>query len=381
MDYFSSDYKRFLAEHYVFDAWQFIVNARKNIITAAYCYNFIAKLISKMSEEHKEWQDSLNKKILQSISENKPASVGFGYDDMPQFSLDILGIKPDYPFLIDKYTKDFFQYTRNAYDSIAQIANAALLANKSENIEKVDFNKISKVFNQATYSQCFPKTLNWILNTKSSSEFTYVSEFNNRIKHICDARIIMSQNLFTDDVTNKIDSFYKKGTQFAEQDICSITKAILDFTEREFLKFLSALTEEIKLDTYIEGRIHNLGFYAQQVKDEPQSTFTVIYVEVDNSINELPDTLRILFVNENDEISSLNCDYDEILVRNNNEKYLGKFNLDESITVDGLLSYRKYRKECCEGMLAFINHSRKNYSIKPSFMSGKIVRVGFDEPK
>lgn len=378
MDYFSRDYKKFLIEHYVFDAWQFIVNTRKNIDTASYCYNFIEKLITKMSEEHKEWQDSLNQKITQLIEEKRSASIGFGYDDMPQYNIDIVGINVEYPFLIDKYIKDLFQYTRNAFDSMAQVANSALLANKDKNIEKVDFGKISEVFNQATYSQKFPKTSNWILNAKGSSEFAYVSEFNNRIKHICDARIIMSQNVFTEDATNKIEAFYKKGTQFAEQDICAITKAVMDFTEREFTLFLDLLTEEIKQNAFIEGRLHNLSFYAQEVKDDPLSTFAVIFIEVNNFIDELPDELRILLVNKNDDIYSSNCDYDEILVRDKAENYLGKFVIDETVAVDGVLRYRRYKKEQCDGMVAFINHSRKNNLIKPFCMSGNIVRAGFD---
>lgn len=379
MNYFSRDYKKLLAEHYVFDAWQFIVNTQKNINTAKYCYEIINKLVSRVTEEHKDWIDNINEHISKAIEENIEVSINLGYDSLPQYKINIAGINVDYPFLIDKYIKDFFQYTRNAFDSIAQIVNSALLANESINIEKVDFNKITTVLNKNRYSSKFPKTLDWLLKIQQREEFMYLSEFNNRTKHICDSKIIMSQNLLNYDVLNKIGPFYKKGKQFEEQDICVITKTVLDFLEDEFVSFLGILTEEIKLDTFIEGRIHNLKFYFQQIKDNPQSSFTVIYIEVEESIDELPDVLRVLLVNNNEDVISINSDYEEILVRDKKGNYLGQFIMDNPITRDGLYLYRKYKKDNIEGIKAFINHSRKNKLVNPLFVSGKVVRVGFDK--
>lgn len=380
MDYFSEDYKKFLIEHYVFDAWQFIVNALKNINTAKYCYEIINELVSRIEEEHKDWIDSLNEHISKSLKENKAVSINLDYDSFSQYKLNVAGIDVGYPFLIDKYIKDLFQYSRNAFDSIAQIVNSALLANKSIDIEKVDFNKIATILNKEKYSPKFPKTLNWFLKIQQSDEFMYLTEFNNRTKHICDSKIIMSQNLLNYDVLNKIDPFYKKGKQFKEQDICVTTKTILDFIKEEFVSFLDVLTEEIKLDTFIEGRIHNLKFYSQLIKDDPQNSFTVIFIEVEESFDELPDVLRVLLVNKNEVVSS-NSVYKEILVRDKNEKYLGQFIMDGPITRDGLHLYKEYKKDNVEGMRAFINHLRKNKTVNPYFLSGKIVKVGFDKAK
>lgn len=379
MNYFSRDYKEFLAEHYVLDAWQFIVNVHKNINTTKYCYDIIKELVSSIEEEHKEWIDTLNENISKSLEENKEVSISLDYDSLSQYKLNIAGINVGYPFLIDKYIKDFFQYSRNAFDSIAQIVNSALLANKSKDIERVDFNKIATVLNDKKYSSKFSKTLDWFLKIQQSHEFKYLTEFNNRTKHICDSKIIMSQNLLNYDVLNKIEPFYKKGKQFEEQDICVITKTVLDFIKEEFVSFLDVLTEEIKLDTFIEGRIHNLKSYSQLIKDDPQNSFTAIFIEVEEAIDELPDVLRILLVNKNENISSLNCDYEEILVRNKDKKYLGQFIIDGPITKDGLHLYRKYKKDNCEGMKAYINHSRKNNTVNPLFISGNVVMVGFDK--
>lgn len=379
MEYFSLEYKKCLAEHYVLDAWQFVINMRKNIVTAGYCCHVIESLISKMEVEHRGWQDEINKEITQQLADTGSGSVGITYDGLPQYKMDMFGLPVDYAFLVDKYIKDFFQYLRNSLDSAAQIVNSALLANQRLDIEKVDFNKIISVLTKATYSQTFSNTLAALLQIQSSNEFAYVTEFNNRIKHISDAEIIMSRELFGDGMTSKIDAFYKRGNQFAQQDILTITTEVFEFISREIISLLDAITEDIKLDAFIAGRIHELKFHVQAIKDAPESSFTVIFVDVLDSIDELPDELRILLVRVSEEINTMNSDYDDILVRDKDGRFIGRFNLDESINNDGLLQYRRYKKDSHDGILSFVEQAKKQYPIRPFLMTGQIVRDGFDE--
>ena len=37
MDYLTLEHKKFLVEHYVYDAWQFTNNAAKGVATARFC--------------------------------------------------------------------------------------------------------------------------------------------------------------------------------------------------------------------------------------------------------------------------------------------------------------------------------------------------------
>lgn len=378
MNYYSIEYRKFLVEHYVFDAWQYVENARKNIVTAGYCYNVIENLIKKMEEEHKEWQEEIHNNYSHQLKEKGNATIGISIGNLPSFKIDMLGVSVDYLFLIDKYIKDFFHYIRNAFDSISQIVNSSLLANESISIEIADFGKIVKTLNKPAYSQIFSRTLEFLKKMQESDEFKYSTEFNNRIKHICDAKIIMSRELFGENVTNKIKAFYKKGVPFSEQDILTITHQIYEYVGREFITFLNVLTEDIKLDTFIEGRIHQLSFYSQDIKDDPNSSFTAVFIEVENSLSESPETIRLLLVNDNEDIMPINCDYEEILVRDKQENFLGKYVLSDLIIDEGLLRYRKYTKVQCDGLLAFFDQIHKNNPIKPYFMSGKIVRVGYN---
>lgn len=376
MNYFSESYKKFLAQHYVLDGWQFLENLQKNIVTAGYCFHIINSLITKMEKEHKEWQENINRTLLSQIEKEGKGEIGITYESLPQFNMDILGIPVDYPFLIDKYIKDFFQYLRNALDSTAQFLNSGLLANESKSIEWVDFNRIVNHLGKIPYSQVFPQTLLVLKRIQESSEFEYISEFNNKVKHISDSTVIMSRELFGDGTTTKIDSFYKKGVQFAEQDILTITKRVFDYVEKEFILLLDAATTEIEKDLFVSGRIHDLKFHVQMVKDDTENSFTTIFISVNESMNELPDNIKVMLVKVNDNVENLNSDYEEILIRDKEDRYIGKFVLEEEIHQDGLLHYRPYKKDNCDGIQAFIDHIRKNYSIKPMLMNGEIVRVG-----
>lgn len=368
MGYSRFEIKKILAEHYVYDAWQFLQNAYKNISTAEFCFLMIKNLIEKMNKEHLDWYNDM----IKELQENKSISVSF--DSLPKFTVSINGIESSYSFLIDKYIKDFFQYTRNSFDSFAQFINSSLLANRSLNIEGVDFNKIIAFIEKHKLNYIFCKTFYQIKSIQVSDEFKYISEFNNRIKHICDAPVTMSYSLLSPESVNQIGAFYKKRSQFEVKDILEITSNIINFVKNEFETLLDNVLNEVKMDKYVDGRMHSLRFYAQMNKSDPSQNLTIIYIDVNESMDELPDIIRILFVKNNGEdIEAYNCDYGDILVRNSKENYLGRYKLDEEIVEDNLLRYRIYKKDAVDGMLAFVEHVQKKFPIKPLLMAGKIV--------
>ena len=73
--------------------------------------------------------------------------------------------------MIQKLIRDFYQYLRNSFDSIGQIANAGLLANKGKKVDKTDFPAMKDRFQQQTYSGEFPLTSAWFSKTDSDDEF------------------------------------------------------------------------------------------------------------------------------------------------------------------------------------------------------------------
>lgn len=169
--------KKELAEHKVYTAWQFIENTNANIRVAWYCLNTIAAVSDKMTEiAHKN-----NEEISEKIINHK--SISITEADIPDFSIDIAGKDVDGFFLIQKLIRDFYQYLRNSFDSIGQIANAGLLANKGKKVDGTDFPAMRGKFLQQTYSGEYPLTSAWFSKTDGDEEFKYIDAVCNRVKH------------------------------------------------------------------------------------------------------------------------------------------------------------------------------------------------------
>lgn len=183
----SNELAKFLYTYEVYDSYQFIINTRKTIETALFCKEAILSLISKMTEEQQRWQSDFYNELREQSGPIK--KVTLTYERMPAYSFTVADIETNIPFLLDKLTKDFFQYVRNAFDCLSQAANAACLSTRAKNIERVDFGYMKKVFEQRGYSQDFPSISSWYTNIANCDEFKYIENFNNRTKHICDVYI------------------------------------------------------------------------------------------------------------------------------------------------------------------------------------------------
>ena len=86
--------------------------------------------------------------------------------------------------MIQKLIRDFYQYLRNSFDSIGQIANAGLLANKGKKVDGTDFPAMRGKFLHQTYSGEYPLTSAWFLKTDGDEEFKYIGCcFVIRVKH------------------------------------------------------------------------------------------------------------------------------------------------------------------------------------------------------
>ena len=350
----------FLAEHYVYDAWQFIRNTEINIRYSSYCHKMLELLITKMSDDKRSFQDD--------IFQSTEFEFNIRNDDIPKCKLNILGVDVDCPFLIFYYIKNFFQYIRNTLDSMAQIANAALLANRSIDIDRVDFNRIITTM-EPCYSKMFPKTFNLLSDIKNSSYFDYVNAFNNRTKHICNINIILSLDILGENDEFSIRAFQHKTKPYTEQNILNLTKNILEYIKCQYKLYLNVLLEEIKNDVFTENRFHRLSYCIFQSGDKTEYRDITIFINFDKPIDELPKEIRVLLVDTIGEIRYSNCDYDDILIRYGNS-FIGRYKRNGTIMTDDLLCYRLYKKDSCDSNIAIADHIQKNNIIKPFFMGG-----------
>ena len=126
--------KRELIEHKIFSAWQFMEYTEQNIATVEYCANTIDSLIKKMTMKTVRWQQDISADFVDDVTEDgKPVKrLSVTTENSPTYEVRVAGEKVDPWFLFDKLLRDFFQYIMNSFDSISQIINAGLLANRGK---------------------------------------------------------------------------------------------------------------------------------------------------------------------------------------------------------------------------------------------------------
>lgn len=336
---------KFLYDNGVYDTYQFIQNTRKTIATACFCKDAILSLIKRMENEHQSWQANLFMTLNQ--QENPIKTIPITSKEMPSYELSVCGVPINAPFLLDKLTKDFFQYVRNAFDCMAQAANAACLATKAKKIYTVDFRRMKEVFAQQMYFQRFPDISAWFTDIANSDKFHYIEAFNNRTKHTCDVYLKMSMALFGDKNEISINPFLQRGKQHQKQDSESFLTVVYDFVSSCYTDFLSALKKEIPKRTFIENRYNKISIFQQKLKDSPDSDFSIPYIVGMADVAQMPETIQVLLIAEgSDEIYVKNCPFDTIYVKGPNDDfdYIGKYITSDPCGDDSLVQYRTYSK-------------------------------------
>ena len=344
-----TDLKEALLDHKVYSAWQFIQFTYKNIETVNYCFQTINNVINKMSMKTVRWEQNLFSDFVEEVTvEGKKAQkVTVTVDNMPTYELRVVGEKVDPWFLFDKLLRDFFQYSMNAFDSISQIANAGLLANKGKKVDSVDFQRMVQTFAQTTYSAEFPKTSSWFGSVSSSPEFSYIEAINNRTKHTADIANKLSMGLLGSANNAKIGPFFRKDVQHKEKELSDQLQATIDFLNQSFADFMTAFCDEFILDIHSGNRRHEIGgVYQQKLKDEPDQNLSYAFIPVENDFASMPDELYFLLAKKSDEIYAHVCPFEHILVCDGEpHNVLGRYVAEDFNGEDCLLGYRKYIKD------------------------------------
>ena len=373
-----------LYDNGIYEAWQFVVNTSKLLSTAKYCEETILRLLSTMHQENEAWKEALWNELMSQDSKVKQLTVTT--DCLPEHMTSIVGEQVSNHFLLNKLVKDFFQYSRNVFDSISQIANVALLGVQSKRIDRVDFPVMFDTFTKVPYCQEFPSVSAWYTATSTNPAYQYIDAFNNRTKHTCDVYLKVSMDLLGNNDVADINPFFRKDVQHDRQDIGTYLSQIFNFVQQSFDGFLVELKKEYSKKLHLDNRYNKLGVWQQKMKETPDSDFSAVYIKSGIDFSAMPDEISILLLNrtEDGEIHSKNCSIDTILVKKegSEQEYIGRYIASEPCGDDTLLRYRKYRKDNLPEHAALITtcleqaEKKKFYCINP-FMD--ITTVSDDE--
>ena len=338
-----------LFNHKVYSAWQFIEYTKKNIDTVSFCYQTINNIISKLSIKTIRWEQNLFNDFVEetTIDGNVAKRITVTAENAPEYLLRVVGDKVDPWFLFDKMMRDFFQYSMNAFDSISQIANAGLLANRGKKVDTVDFQNMARCFSQVTYKTAFPMTSSWFENTSNSIEFQYIEAINNRTKHTYDIANKLSMGILGSSNRSKIGSFFRKDVQHSEKELNDQLQSTIDFLNKSYLDFMDAFSKEFILDSFTDNRRHEIsGVYQQKFIDNPSNNFSYAYIKAETDFDSMPNELYVLLAKKTDQLYVHECPFDCILICDDQpQNVLGRYVAEETVGEDCLLSYRKYVKD------------------------------------
>jgi hypothetical protein len=337
--------KKELAEHKVYTAWQFIENTNANIRVARYCLDTIIAISEKMTEiAHKN-----NEEISEKIINHRNAAIMDA--DLPDFSIDIAGNGVDGFFLIQKLIRDFYQYLRNSFDSIGQIANAGLLANKGKKVDKTDFPAMKDRFQQQTYSGEFPLTSAWFSKTDGDDEFKYIDAVCNRVKHTAFINNQVSIGLFGCENKMNMGAFLRNGEQHEKANLKDKMQQAIKFTEDSYAEFLALFSTEFKNDLHISGRYHEgIKVYQQYMKDSELSSFSLPYIVSREAFDAMPYEIYVLLLRSNEcEIKATDSPFASILITSADDykTAVGRYvaAAEDTVGKDNIVKYRKYIKD------------------------------------
>lgn len=341
--------KRELIKHKIYSSWQFIEYTEKNIATVRYCADTIDNLVKKMIIQTVRWEQDISADFIDDITQDgiNVRRLSVTTDNLPTYKVSVAGEKIDPWFLFDKLLRDFFQYAMNSFDSISQIINAGLLANKGKKIDSVDIQKMGSCFSQQTYKKEFPRMYEWLDKLEKSPEFKYIEAINNRTKHTADISNKLSMGILGSSNTAEIGPFFRKDVQHDKRALNDLLQATLDFITTSWYAFLDVFKTEYKNDTFVQNRIHKIaGVRQQHLKNKPDQDSSYAYIDVEGNFDSMPEELGILLVRDNEEICSHQCPFNTILViGKSNTDILGRYIAKDTIGDDCLLHYRKYIKD------------------------------------
>lgn len=326
----------------LYDGWQYIQCATKSINTAKYCIEVIGSCIHQYEDKYNEWFQDL---IACATENNKPQME----ISLPKYITKVADMDINSAMLINKLTKDFFQYTRNAFDYIAQIANVVYLRDRRKKIESVDFRRMQDVFAQQTYSNVYPQMHAWFDSIANSSEYIYLDDFCNRTKHICDVYVNLSISLFGGESKVTINPFFKNQTAHPIQDVKTYLESIWNYAFHSLDDYLQQLENDVGNTITGENRYHQLLGYQQTIKDSPDNSFAFVYINATNEIAQMAEEIEVLLLQQDHvdgHVNACNCSVETIYVVNPQNKWdvLAAYKAEEQYYQNQVLYYRKYKK-------------------------------------
>lgn len=376
MDINLKEIEKLLAQHKVYDAWQFVKSLSETLTYMDVSVALLQRVYTNRKESLRKVEEKIDKEISQS---------GKSYltqDDLDSTNIEIAGLTVDDFLFLRKTIFEFFHYTRLSMDILIQIINTALLGDRAFAIS--DKNLIGKVLKELSSEDCFSDLINLLSETKNDQRYNYLQAFDNYIKHNRTIPVTLKNSFMRGDENEfLIKSFIYNDVTYPSTDALHQVQQIREYAIQTIENILKEICIQLPNCLDNSKRIHSIKFKQQISKDSGVNEYISFFIEVKNDLSELPKEIKILplIIKPNDAICIWNFKVKKIFITKKNEleeSIIGCAELKSELDINEL--YREFSVRPCdkEEYIQYVISFAQEYpniSINYYAMEGIIIYV------
>lgn len=341
-----NELKKKLAEHRVYDAWQYVESLRE---TLGYM-NVSYEMLQSVYQHRKEVLKATEQAIFQQAADTGHASFGEG--EMNCTNLSIGGFVIDDVLFLRKTAMEFFHYGRISMDVLFQILNSALFGDEAYPVD--DKGLLRKLLKKLESKSEFSNLLKLVDENKENENYKYLSAFDNYVKHIKTIPITVKNSfLMGSDATFTLDAFCYCGDTYQIENAIDKISVINEYVLATVEDILAEILSQIPNCLDNSQRIQTIHFKQvfKELEKGSSLEYMTFFIDVENDISELPAEIKVfpLIIKPNDEIYCFDFRFDKIFIKKrggNESDIVGYAKLKNGLITNEF--YRVFEVKSCD---------------------------------
>lgn len=304
--------ERTLAEHKVYDAWQYVKSLQETLGYMSVSYN----MLLKVHDHRVTTLATVGQNIIRQAHETGEGRCTA--NDLSRTNLVIGGYEIDDVVFMRKTAMEFFHYGRISMDVLFQIVNAGLLGDEAYSVE--DKGLLRKLLAKLTTKPEFATLLQLMDTNKNDPRYQYLMAFDNYIKHIKTVLITIKNSILIGNAdVFQLNAFSYGDTDYPAENALDKIKEIHDYVISTIDAILSEILVQIPNCLANTQRIQEIH-YKQVFTEREGKTYTEyvsFFIDVPNNLSDLPAEIKVypLIIKPNNEIYSFDFRFDKIFIR------------------------------------------------------------------
>ena len=304
--------ERTLAEHKVYDAWQYVKSLQETLGYMSVSY----KMLLKVHDHRVTTLATVGQNIIRQAHETGEGRCTA--NDLSRTNLVIGGYEIDDVVFMRKTAMEFFHYGRISMDVLFQIVNAGLLGDEAYSVE--DKGLLRKLLAKLTTKPEFATLLQLMDTNKNDPRYQYLMAFDNYIKHIKTVLITVKNSILIGNADEfQLNAFSYGDTDYPAENALDKIKEIHDYV----ISTIDAILSEILLqipncfaNTQRIQEIHYKQVYTER-EGKTYTEYVSFFIDVPNNLSDLPGEIKVypLIIKPNNEIYSFDFRFDKIFIR------------------------------------------------------------------